>query len=119
ASWIGCGSSRRIEKTAIVPARNPAAKRLPGLPVGYVSQRGAATSAANFAQHDAAMSTPRGAGLEMNQRAQTSRHGMIASFVFELETYCVNGYAAHAKASTAPSRRPPKRSPTNQSPRIV
>ena len=41
---------------------------------------------------------------------------MIASFVFEFETYCVNGYAAHANASTAPSRRPPKRSPTNQSP---
>ena len=44
---------------------------------------------------------------------------MIASFVFEFETYCVNGYAAHANASTAPSRIPPNRSPTNQRPRIV
>ena len=34
---------------------------------------------------------------------------MIASFVFELDAYCVNGYAAHANASIAPSRAPPKR----------
>ena len=41
---------------------------------------------------------------------------MIASFEFELETYWVNGYAAHAKASVAPRRRPPKRSPSRPSP---
>ncbi len=41
---------------------------------------------------------------------------MIASFVFEFETYWVNGYAAHANASTAPSLCPPKRSPTSQRP---
>src|SRR5581483_6905404 len=76
-------------------------------------------SEANFVQPEAAASTPRPTGAEISQKAQTSRHGMIASFVFEFETYCVNGYAAHANASTAPSRRPPKRSPTNQSPRIV
>ena len=36
---------------------------------------------------------------------------MIASFVFALSVYAVNGYAAHANASSAASRRPPKRSP--------
>ena len=44
---------------------------------------------------------------------------MSASFVFEFETYCVNGYAAHANASTAPSRWPPKRSPTRKRPSSV
>jgi hypothetical protein len=34
---------------------------------------------------------------------------MIASFEFELETYCVKGYAAQAKARVTPRRRPPKR----------
>ena len=41
---------------------------------------------------------------------------MIASFVFELETYCVNGYATHANASVTPSRFPPKRRPTRKRP---
>ena len=31
---------------------------------------------------------------------------MIASFVFELDTYCVNGYAAHANGSVAAEARP-------------
>ena len=43
---------------------------------------------------------------------------MIASFVFALEMYCVNGYAAHENARTAPRRAPPKRRPTSHSPRI-
>ena len=41
---------------------------------------------------------------------------MIASFEFAFETYCVNGYAAHANASVAASRGPPKRMPTSASP---
>jgi hypothetical protein len=41
---------------------------------------------------------------------------MIASFVFEFDTYSVNGYAAQAKASVAPRRAPPKRLPTSASP---
>ena len=41
---------------------------------------------------------------------------MIASFVFEFDTYCVNGYAAHANASVAPRPTPPKRRPTSASP---
>ncbi len=44
---------------------------------------------------------------------------MIVSFVFELDAYCVNGYAAHANASTAARRAPPKRRPTSHSPMIV
>ena len=41
---------------------------------------------------------------------------MIESFVFELETYCVNGYAAQANASVTASRSRPKRQPTSASP---
>src|SRR5438093_1406192 len=88
-------------------------------PVGYVSQSGATISDANFVQPDTTARIPRPTGREISQKAQTRKHGMIASFVFEFETYCVNGYAAHANASTAPSRRPPNRSPTNQRPRMV
>jgi hypothetical protein len=41
---------------------------------------------------------------------------MIVSFVFELEEYCVNGYAAQANASVAASLKPPNRRPTSQRP---
>ena len=41
---------------------------------------------------------------------------MIASFVFELDAYWVNGQAAQANASVAPSRGPPSRRPTSPSP---
>ena len=41
---------------------------------------------------------------------------MIASFVFEFDAYCVNGYAAQANASVAASRGPPKRRPTSAEP---
>ena len=34
---------------------------------------------------------------------------MIASLVFELTAYCVNGFAAQANISSAASRLPPKR----------
>ena len=76
-------------------------------------------SVANFVHPETAASTPRADGRATSQKAHTRKHGMIASFVFEFETYCVNGYATHANASTAPRRVPPNRSPTSQSPRIV
>ena len=47
------------------------------------------------------------------------KHGISVSFVFELEAYCVNGYAAHANASVAASRKPPKRRPTSQRPSML
>ena len=37
-----------------------------------------------------------------SQKPKTRRAGMIASFVFELDTYCVNGLAAQANGSAAP-----------------
>ena len=40
---------------------------------------------------------------------------MIASFVFAFSVYAVNGYAAHANASSTASRRPPNRSPMRTS----
>ena len=70
------------------------------------------SSEANFVHPDSAAKMPRATGLETSQNPQTRKHGMIVSFVFEFETYWVNGYAAQANASTAPSRWPPKRSPT-------
>ena len=51
-----------------------------------------------------------------SQKPQIRKAGMIASFVFELEAYCVNGYAAQANASVTPSRLPPNRRPTSPSP---
>ncbi len=45
-----------------------------------------------------------------------SSAGAIASFVFELDAYCVNGHATHANARVAASRGPPKRRPTSASP---
>jgi len=74
---------------------------------------------ANFVQPENAARMPRAAGLETSQKPQTRKQGMITSFVFEFETYWVNGYAAQANASTAASRWPPKRSPTSQRPSSV
>ena len=51
------------------------------------------------------------------QKPQIRNAGMIASFALELDTYCVNGFAAHANAKTAASRVPPKRRPTAARPR--
>ena len=48
-------------------------------------------SDANFVQPESAASTPRATGADTSQKPQTRKHGMIASFVFEFETYCVNG----------------------------
>src|SRR5262249_5918082 len=104
ASWNGSGSSSRIEKATSVAAAKPSTKPLLGLPGGYGSESGATRSDANFVQPESAANTPRAAGLEASHKPQTRKHGMSASFVFEFETYCVNGYAAHANASTAPSR---------------
>ena len=73
-------------------------------------------SAANFVQPASATAAPRAHGDDASQKPQTRSAGMIASFVFEFETYCVNGYAAQANASVAASRSPPKRRPTSASP---
>ena len=58
-------------------------------------------------------------GRRVRRPARSPRRaapGMIASFVFEIIAYAVNGYAAHAKARSAPSRAPPKRTPTRPRP---
>src|ERR687887_1634424 len=74
------------------------------------------TSGANFVQAESAQKTPRLTGEATSQKPKIRNAGRIESFVFELDTYCVNGYAAHAKASVAPRRGPPKRRPTSPSP---
>src|SRR6266550_8942334 len=70
----------------------------------------------NLVSPDKAQNAPRATGDEMSQNPQIRKAGMIASFVFELDAYCVNGYAAQANASAAPSCAPPKRRPTSQRP---
>jgi hypothetical protein len=83
---------------------------------GKVSHSGATTNVANFVHAESATKTPRAHGDVTSQKPQIKNAAGIASFVFELETYCVNGYAAHANGSSAPSNAPPKRKPTSASP---
>src|SRR5207244_2146614 len=73
-------------------------------------------SEANFVQLDSAAKNPRWDADETSQKPKIRNAGTIESFVFELDTYCVNGYAVHAKASVADRRAPPKRQPTSASP---
>src|SRR5579859_752647 len=86
---------------------------------GYVAHSGAISSGANFVQLARAVKTPRAGGEVTSQNPKINITGWIASFVFELDTYWVNGYAAQAKASVAASRHPPKRLPTSASPTIA
>jgi len=51
-----------------------------------------------------------------SQKPQIRKSGGSASFVFELETYCVKGYATQANASVTARRVPPKRRPTSARP---
>ncbi len=56
-----------------------------------MSQSGASSSTANFVQPASATATPRAAGDDASQKPQTRRAGMIASFVFAISVYAVNG----------------------------
>src|SRR3954453_12420897 len=112
------GSSRTTEKATTAAARKPRTKRTDGRRPGYVAQSGATIREANFVQPESAARTPRAAGRETSQKPQMRNAGMIASFVFEFDAYCVNGYATQANASVAPNGTPPKRRPTSQSPRM-
>src|SRR5689334_3940393 len=116
ASCRGDGSSRSTENAASVATRKPTANRQEMRRDGYVSQSGATMSDANFVQPESAANAPRQNGTVTSQNPQIRNAGMIASFVFEFDAYCVNGYAAHANASVAASVVPPKRKPTSQSP---
>ena len=71
---------------------------------------------ANFVHPESAQSAPRPTGDDTSQKPQIRKHGSSASLVFELDVYCVNGYAAQAKASDAASCIPPKRRPTSHNP---
>src|ERR671923_69827 len=62
-------------------------------------------SGANFVQAERAQKTPRLTGDAASQKPKIRNAGRIESFVFELDTYCVNGYAAHAKASSTGGSR--------------
>ena len=69
-------------------APNASANRFAGTrtPSGYDSQSGASSRAANFVQPASATAAPRAQAEEASQKPQIRKAGMIASFVFELET---------------------------------
>ena len=48
-------------------------------------------SDANFVSPESAQRAPRETGDETSQNPQMRKHGSSASFVFELDAYCVNG----------------------------
>ena len=85
-------------------------------PSGYPAHNGTSRSAANFVHPASATNAPRPKADVTSQKPKMSSTGMIASFVFELDTYCVNGYAAQANGSMTASRMPPNRRPTSISP---
>jgi hypothetical protein len=58
---------------------------------GYEAQRGRSSSAANFVHPPRARKKPRVGGEVRKTIPQTRSAGMIASFEFELDTYCVKG----------------------------
>src|SRR5207302_9441627 len=118
SSCSGLGSSRMTENATAVVAAKTSMNRTEGRRSGYVAQSGATMSDANLLHPDSAPNTPRPVGDDASQKPKMSRHGMIESFVFEFDAYCVNGYAAHANASVEASRVPPKRNPTRKSPTI-
>ena len=104
---------RERQRRADEERRRRSARRGRVFHSGYVAQSGATTSAANFVQPASAAKPPRSPGDAAKQNPQISNAGRIASFVFELDAYCVNGYAAHANgerrreplAAEAPARR--------------
>ena len=121
-SLIAChrlGSSSRTENAAAVAQRNPTTASPISRRVNrYVSHIGATMRAANFVHPASATNAPRAHGEVTNQNPQIRKAGSSASFVFELDAYCVNGYAAQANASVAPRLAPPKRKPASPRPRM-
>src|SRR5439155_19012243 len=120
-AWSTFGSSSSTKNDATVATTKPAAnapsrRRVTRTPSGYVAQSGTTRSAANFDQLASAENIPRAHDEVSNKKPQIRNAGRIVSFVLELDTYCVNGDAAHEKASDAPSSGPPSRSPTRPSP---
>src|SRR5690242_14635270 len=94
AACAGFGSRSRIENAAAVAtAKPPANKAFPETlrDSGYDHQSGTSSSAANFVQPASATNAPRAKADVVSQKPKIRNTGMIASFVFELETYCVNG----------------------------
>src|SRR2546421_611543 len=120
AAWNVLGSSSNTENAAAVASTNPPAKapsrRGRQQSSGYVSHIGATTSVANFVHDESAAKIPRAHADVMSQKPQIRNAAGIESFVFELDTYCVNGSAAHAKGSAAASIGPPNRKPTRPRP---
>src|SRR5690349_4152514 len=108
AACSGFGSRKRTENATSVASAKPATNRSLSRPKrrasGYESQSGATSRLANFVQPDNAAEAPRASGHVTRIRPRMRKKGGIASFVFELETYCVNGYAAQATAKVAARR---------------
>jgi hypothetical protein len=56
-----------------------------------VSHSGTTTSDANFVHPDSAAKKPRLKAEVVKRKPKIRKAGTIASFVFELDAYCVNG----------------------------
>ena len=80
-----------MTRLAFMPHLPPSRRRRDGRRPGYVNQRGATTSDANFVHPDSATSAPRETGDETSQNPQMRNAGISASFVFEFDAYWVNG----------------------------
>ena len=91
------GSKRRTENASTVATANPPAKKAADRRLqlsrqsGYVIHRGATTSETNFVHPERARKNPRLNAELASQKPKIRKAGWIASFVFELETYWVNG----------------------------
>ena len=121
-SWRrGAGSARaegsRRRRTVARAKRRRTKEGAPADPAPGRSARAARRSAPRTSSSRRARRTTRGPTARCeSQKPQIRKAGMIASFVFECETYWVNGYAVQAKASVAASRWPPNRRPTRTRP---
>ncbi len=83
------------------------------------SSSGASANGANLVRPASAPTTPRAGADVTTSSATTSSSDTSASFVFDDSVHSVNGYAAHAYASTTPSVGPRTRRPSQYSPSSV
>src|SRR3990172_9340762 len=88
---LGTKASARAASTSTISPAYAAVPRGRDSLLGYEAQSGTSRTAANFAHAASPAKSPRATPEVTSTKPQTRSAGMIASFEFELETYCVNG----------------------------
>ena len=106
------GSRTRARVAATKPARNRSTVRVRHS--GYVAQRGIVVRARTSSSEE--REEPPRAPRRREEEPKMRNAGRIESFVFDIDAYCVNGYAAHANGSVAASRRRRTASPRARAP---